>query len=135
MTRKSFQDLAHRRIREARVLYAARQYSGAYYLAGYAVECALKAAICKTIRKHHFPDKDSSKLYTHNLKDLKTKAAFTDWDTSVAADPQLEVNWNNILLWNESTRYSRTKSVTARDLIASIDGGPSSFLQWVATRW
>jgi len=33
------------------------QYCGAYYLMGYAIECAFKAAISKQIKEHDFPDK------------------------------------------------------------------------------
>ncbi len=46
-------------------------FDGAYYLADYAVECALKACIAKGTQRGDFPDKktvDSS--YTHNLNDL-----------------------------------------------------------------
>jgi len=42
MNRADFQQLADERISEAAVLLAASKFSGAYYLAGYAVECALK---------------------------------------------------------------------------------------------
>jgi hypothetical protein len=45
VNRAEFQKLADLRAREAGVLLAARCYDGAYYLAGYAVECALKACI------------------------------------------------------------------------------------------
>ena len=45
MNRADFQRLADVRIDEAGVLLAAGRWSGAYYLAGYAVECALKACI------------------------------------------------------------------------------------------
>ena len=46
-------------------------FDGAYYLAGYAVECALKACIAKGTLRGEFPDKkrvDSS--YSHNLREL-----------------------------------------------------------------
>jgi hypothetical protein len=44
---------------------------GAYYLAGYSVECALKACIAKATQRHEFPDKKKADLsYTHNLKGL-----------------------------------------------------------------
>jgi len=48
-----------------------RLTDGAYYLAGYAVECALKACIAKKTQRHEFPDKrrvDAS--HTHNLIQL-----------------------------------------------------------------
>jgi HEPN domain-containing protein len=43
MNRDDFQQLADVRIAEAAVLLAQGNYDGAYYLAGYAVECGLKA--------------------------------------------------------------------------------------------
>jgi hypothetical protein len=47
MNRAELQRLAKERISDAKVLLAARHWSAAYYLAGYAVECALKACIAK----------------------------------------------------------------------------------------
>ena len=57
MNRKDLQRLTRLRLAEARVLLAAAKYDGAYYLAGYAVECALKACIAKQIKRFDFPDK------------------------------------------------------------------------------
>lgn len=45
MNRVDFRQLAGLRIAEAKVLLDNNLYAGAYYLAGYAVECALKACI------------------------------------------------------------------------------------------
>jgi len=47
MNRNDFQQLADVRIDEAVVLLDQGKYDGAYYLAGYAVECSLKACIAK----------------------------------------------------------------------------------------
>src|SRR5690242_7885063 len=47
-----FKKLAEIRMAEARTLLKARHYDGAYYLAGYAVECALKACIAKRTKKY-----------------------------------------------------------------------------------
>ncbi len=38
-----FQSFSRIRVNEAKALLHLKHYSGAYYLAGYAVECALKA--------------------------------------------------------------------------------------------
>jgi len=43
VNRNDFQDLARTRIREAQALFGSGEYSGAYYLIGYAVECALES--------------------------------------------------------------------------------------------
>jgi HEPN domain-containing protein len=45
MNRFDSQKLASLRLREAKALLAAGFPEGAYYLAGYAVECALKACL------------------------------------------------------------------------------------------
>ena len=58
MNRTDFQKLAEERIAEAKILLDAGKWSGAYYLAGYAVECALKACIAKMTKSEDFPDKD-----------------------------------------------------------------------------
>lgn len=57
MNRADLQALSRLRIKEARLLLKHRQFEGAYYLTGYAIECALKAAIAKRTAKYDFPDK------------------------------------------------------------------------------
>ena len=69
--RATFQQLAELRLAEARLLLANGLSSGAYYLAGYAIECALKAVIAAGFRANEIPDKSPvNSIYTHNLKDL-----------------------------------------------------------------
>jgi len=71
MNRADLQRLSNARIREAKILFAAGEYSGAYYLAGYAVECALKACFAKSVKRYDFPDKTrAGNIFTHKLKDL-----------------------------------------------------------------
>ena len=57
MNRIDFQEIAELRLRESKALLAAGFPDGAYYLAGYAVECALKACIAKRSQEHDFPEK------------------------------------------------------------------------------
>ncbi|MGP8244963.1 MAG: hypothetical protein ACLQVN_10650 [Bryobacteraceae bacterium] len=71
VNRKDLQLLARTRLAEAKALSGTGFPDGAYYLAGYAVECALKACIARGTRRHDFPDKGSvDASYTHKLKDL-----------------------------------------------------------------
>jgi HEPN domain-containing protein len=68
MNRADFQQLSELRLREAQALLAAGLPDGAYYLAGYAVECALKACIAKRTREHDFADKKLvNDSHTHDL--------------------------------------------------------------------
>jgi hypothetical protein len=71
MNRQDFKDIAEIRLRESKALLASRNYSGAYYLCGYVLECALKACIAKQTRRFDFPEKKrTNDSYTHNLFDL-----------------------------------------------------------------
>jgi len=77
--RGDFQGLSRARLKEARALLRLGLSDGAYYLAGYAVECALKACIAKGTRRFEFPDKkkvDSS--HSHNLRELVKIAGLED---------------------------------------------------------
>jgi len=47
VNRTQLQQLAEERVRDAEALLKAGQWSGAYYLAGFAVEFGLKACIAK----------------------------------------------------------------------------------------
>ncbi len=71
MNRGIFQQISDTRRREAATLLKARHYSGAYYIMGYAVECALKACVAKQVRRYDFPDKTlANKAFTHHLGNL-----------------------------------------------------------------
>jgi HEPN domain-containing protein len=54
MNRSDFQELAELHLRHAHALLDAQLYSGAYYMCGYVVECALKACICKRTKQDDF---------------------------------------------------------------------------------
>src|SRR5437764_991419 len=73
MNRAELQQLAQERIRDAKVLLAAKQWSAAYYLAGYAVECALKSCILAFIERTGFifvEKKYAEQCWTHDLEVL-----------------------------------------------------------------
>ena len=75
MDRNDFQVLARIRLKEARALLSAGLFDGAYYLAGYAAECALKACIAKATRRYEFPDRARvSACHTHDVVELVKQA-------------------------------------------------------------
>jgi hypothetical protein len=67
-TQAEFRQLADERLEEARELLSLKKWGGAYYLAGYAIELALKSCIIKTLMATDaFPAKDFSKdCYTRH---------------------------------------------------------------------
>ena len=70
-TRVELQQLAEERLVDAKLLLDNGRWPGAYYVAGYAVECGLKACIAALMKADEFPDKDFAKdCYTHNIEKL-----------------------------------------------------------------
>ena len=57
-TASHWQHLADQRFQDAAVLLASRKkrFNGAVYLGGYAIECVLKAAICRLRNFHTLPE-------------------------------------------------------------------------------
>jgi HEPN domain-containing protein len=131
------QHFATERISDAKVLLAARHWSAAYYLAGYGVECALKACIAKLMKSEEFPDKNfAEKCWTHNLPQLLVLAGLKDdFAAALRADPDLAYNWDTVKDWGESSRYTRTTKADAEGLYEAITEKKHGVLQWLKRRW
>lgn len=138
MARKDLQEIAELRISESKILIQNNAYAGAYYLAGYAVECALKACIAKQIRQNEFPDKkfilDS---YTHDLdKLLNVSSLKTDLNDASNDNPELSVNWSIIKDWTVDSRYDQSiGEKRAQDLFEAINDSTNGLLNWLKARW
>ena len=74
--RRDFKTLPALRSVAVRILPAKGKQQGAYYLAGYTVEGALKACIAKKTKRFEFPAKAEyiRNLYTHELDKLLSLA-------------------------------------------------------------
>ena len=134
--RRDFRTLAELRAEEARVLLRSRRQLGAYYLAGYAVECALKACIAKQTKRFQFPPKRSSveKMYSHNLDSLLDAADLKSQLTKeIEANPSFAANWNTVKDWTAESRY-KTSGLNGRDLYNAV-AGPNGVLPWIRLRW
>src|SRR3972149_4648130 len=55
LTRSELLKIAEARLKDAKVLFNSKRYDGGIYLCGYAVEVALKARICSTLRWNGYP--------------------------------------------------------------------------------
>jgi HEPN domain-containing protein len=138
MNRTDLQTLAELRLRDAGILLADGGHESAYYLAGYAVECALKACIAKQVRQYDFPDKRlAERSFTHKLTELVDvaglKAALTN---HISASPGFAANWNIVKDWNETSRYSLSISRTdAQALYVAISDPNDGVLAWLKHHW
>ena len=135
--RALLQQLAGLRLEEAKALARQRQFSGAYYLAGYAIECALKARIAAQFRANEIPDKSLvNKIYTHDLAELLRLAGLeAELETGRQADSDLDRRWSITKSWNEQARYSVWTEEQALAIIDAIDAGPGGLFRWLSARW
>jgi HEPN domain-containing protein len=88
--------LAEARLADAKVRLKNRRYDGAYYLAGYAIECALKACIAGRAKRHDFPDlelarkvwqrwTERSRYQTRGMEDARNMVAAVGDELGVLA--------------------------------------------------
>lgn len=135
--RSQFQKLARARLREAKALAAAGEWSGAYYLSGYAAECGLKAAVAKQFSANTFPDRDLvSKMYTHNLQVLVKSAGLEqEQDRQFKVDPDLEVNWQVVKDWSEGSRYTMRSRPDAEAILSALTDRRHGVMKWLRSVW
>lgn len=136
LTRRHFQRLAELRAKEAGSLSKSRNQLGAYYLAGYAVECALKACIAKKTRRHEFPRdrKYAERVFTHDLQALLKEAGLNDLlERDMKANKALGANWNTVKTWSEQSRYE-ISGLKGKDLYLAITA-TDGVLPWIKKLW
>lgn len=138
MNRAALQEISNLRVREAAALLRAGHWPGAYYLAGYAVECSLKACVAKQVRRYDFPDKKlANEAFTHDLQKLvKIAGLEPDLQRDLAANPTLELNWAVVKDWSEGARYELgITEAQARDLYSACTARTNGVLAWIKRRW
>ena len=131
-SRTDFVRLLDLRLQEAKALLERNDWDGAYYLAGYAVEFALKIRIIgQLMASNSFPDKKlAENFYKHELTLLRKLAAL---DAEMDADAEVSPLWDIVKDWSEQTRYALGKSeAEATGLLKAIDEG---VLPWIKARW
>jgi len=129
-SRKDFQRLAER---EARALLAAGEFDGAYYLAGYAIECALKAVIAKAIAAETLlKPEDLKKVHQHNLESLLEHAELGPELKAAVRVPA----WATVSGWNEQVRYQDGRDQSsAEQMLEAIENPTTGILPWLTHRW
>ena len=137
MNRRELQNLSRIRLREARALARLGMNDGAYYLAGYSVECALKACIAKATRRHDFPDKrKADDSYTHSFEKLLKVADLEKARTEEARrDAAFRDNWDLVQWWSERSRYKTNSAEKARELVDAVGDRNHGVLAWLKRHW
>jgi hypothetical protein len=135
--RGTLRRLAESRLAEAKTLAQAGCPSGAYYLAGYAIECALKSRIAERFREGEIPDRTLvNSVYTHDLPALLRLAGLeSQLKDAAEADTGLARRWAVIEKWSEQARYAIWTAEDASAMIDAIEGRPGAegLLSWLTS--
>ena len=102
---KDLRAIARARLRDAQVLLRAKRFEAASYLCGYAVELALKARICRTLKWPGFPAsaKEFSGFQSLKTHDLEVLLRFSGVEDRVRAKYAAE--WSKVVKWYPEKRY------------------------------
>jgi HEPN domain-containing protein len=140
VTRAEWRRIAEERVHDTTALLSVRRWSAAYYLAGYAVECGLKACVVVHVRRHAdvvFREKKySEKCWTHDIEELVKLAGLkTERDTEAPVNSALWLNWQVVKDWSEVARYQRKTRDNAEKLYQAVTDSANGVLPWIKSRW
>jgi len=139
-SRADFIKISKTRLAEVKVLYDNGYYDGAKYLAGYVIETALKARICKILNSN-YPDSGeiSRSFLTHKLDNLISLGGLrVAFDNLLAANVDFKTNWSIITNWTETSRYNSIGSATnseISDLLLALEDRNNGVLTWIKKKW
>ena|SRR6185437_16837675 len=137
MNRRDLQELSRIRLKEANALLKLGLPDGAFYLGGYALECALKACTARTTQRGEFPDKNKAiSSYSHDLLKLIKVAGLEEACLEQAAkDDEFRRNWDHVQSWSEESRYRRHRPESARAMLEAIADRHHGVMSWIKQRW
>ncbi len=122
-----------------RRLLDAGRWHAAYYLTGYAVECALKACVLTYIDDTGiiFQDKKfAERCFTHDLETLVRAAGLEEArGLEIAANSLFGANWDTLKDWSVDIRYKEKSESKARELYEAVTDNMNGVLPWIKTRW
>lgn len=112
-------------------------FSGAYYLAGYAVECGLKACIAKNTREYDFPPKVEfvRDLYKHDFAKLIKAAGLKPSYDDIQVNSKLAKNWSLVNKWSGESRYNNYDEKDAGAIFEAINEKEEGVLEWIKQHW
>lgn len=120
-----------------------KRWSFAYYVAGYAVECALKSCLLARMIHTGWVFQEKAKIadcLTHDFDDLVQLAGMGDLlnqklKESASGNQEFVKNWNIVLQWEVTDRYQMRRQPEAIALFDAITAQPDGVLPWIRKYW
>lgn len=137
ISRKTLRELINHKLRDADILLANRRYAAAIYLAGYALELALKLKICKIFKlAQGFPETKQEFNWYQNSPKSKRPLAGTISQLKEIRNHDLNkllfysgvsykittgyfTEWNTIVAWDPEMRY-RLQKIFKMDAVSKL---------------
>ena len=138
-TGEDLKKITNARLKAVKSLKESGDYDTAYYIIGYALECALKSVICKTLNFDNYPDMDGmgkkvETFKTHSF-DLLLALSGMEKDFTLNAPAERAYNWSQFTkAWVIDSRYQpigiRTKEEIER-MIKMLEENENGILYWI----
>ena len=112
--------------------------SSAYYLVGYAAECALKACIAKQFKRNEIPSKQLVwDIYTHKLPKLvKIAGLQAALEERQKQEARFKKSWDKVITpWDAESRYENQSRSMAEELVRAISDTEEGLLPWIRQYW
>lgn len=145
-TRAELKKLSLSRLKEARTLFDNELYDGAVYLAGYSLELAFKARICKVLDSDYPQGRQEyNSFLTHKYEVLVRLAGLQKkLDNEKNSNIDFAINWSILSGspgnpgWSETLRYQpigNSTRVAAADMLDALDDTNSGLIIWIKRLW
>lgn len=132
------------RVADAETLLQADRWQGAYYLAGYAIETALKVCVLQRLQREptvilEEGDKYIREVRSHNLLELLKRAGLAKQVAGAwvpdSNEANVQLQWVDMVEWNEGFRYRRDVTEGRARAICDSILGDAELLKWIQSHW
>jgi HEPN domain-containing protein len=115
ISRNELRKIARARFKDAEILFAGRRFDGAIYLCGYAIELALKARICQTLKWTGFPstNKEFEGYQSYKVHRLDILLSLSGQEVKIKT--RYLADWSTVATWQPEMRYTPTGTATLID--------------------
>ena len=137
-SKPDIQNLAKSRLREAELLYKYGHYDAAFYLAGFAIEIAFKAVICKKLDISLKEMESVPSFKSHSFDQLLLISGLRNKHKKAIANQQFQNNWSIVTDWKVDCRYNNIGSKNSGDVlkfIKAIKSTRGGILTWIKKYW
>jgi hypothetical protein len=136
-SKSQLETVAQCKFDDSLLLFEHGRFSNSFYLAGYAIECALKACIARQLLPETIPDKSFvNAFYTHKFDALIGLAGLrNELRVRQDADQTFQANWGLASEWSPDVRYEPVDRSMANLMVIAVGDERHGVLPWIKTYW